>query len=100
MGTNYYVSNGECCPNCGRGRGEHIGKNSYGWKFIFNGQKRKSKDAWVRYLEYETIIDEYGTLIEKEDFWKMIEEQQKLKGQTELCRYDNEGYCLMDCDFI
>ena len=58
----------------------HIGKNSFGWKFIFNHNDweyfGKQKKQLYHFLENCDIKDEYGEIISLGEFWVMIENKQ------------------------
>lgn len=74
MGTNYYLET-DHCPCCGRPKQVlHIGKNSAGWRFCFDGQDLKSFDIEEikKQLKNGNIKDEYGEEISYNDFFKMI----------------------------
>lgn len=57
----------------------HIGKQSYGWKFIFNPNLFKYYEPTIKsiddYLRGDNILlkDEYGRKISIDEFWKMVE---------------------------
>lgn len=76
MGTNYYVATNHC-ECCDRYDTEyHIGKSSYGWSFSFHGYREErlvSWDTWKEFLKDRRIVDEYGDLIDYDEFVKMIE---------------------------
>ena len=104
----------------------HIGKSSAGWKFLFqeqeiydciehNGQSYylDSYKKWKNFLEREEIevYDEYGNLIDKDSFFRLVENKQKEihPTQEDLDRYpidcriiqyeDEEGYRFDREDF-
>lgn len=58
----------------------HIGKSSYGWKFLFNWNKGKFyepiKSSINDFLMRHRIVDEYGQEIALEAFWDMVEMKQ------------------------
>ena len=77
MGTNYYVAENvcECCDRYDEKY--HIGKQSYGWAFTFQGYKYDGLTSWQKWKEYlkdEIIRDEYGRCVEYSDFVSMIED--------------------------
>ena len=76
MGTNYYVAS-NLCKCCNRYDKEyHIGKSSMGWAFSFRGYRASllvSWGAWKEFLKDKTIVDEYGSTIDYDDFVNMIE---------------------------
>lgn len=56
----------------------HLGKNSWGWKFLFDLNDKKyysdtkaSIDEWLSNPEYE-IFNEYGEKLSKDEFWNMV----------------------------
>ena len=60
----------------------HIGKSSAGWKFLFNHNDwryftniQEMKD----WLKDQEIVSEYNEVISFEDFWKMVEQKQKIQ---------------------
>lgn len=83
MGTNYYVSVEPPCEHCGRG-GEnlHVGKQSFGWAFLFAAYPERmltSAKSWREFLQATTapLVDEYGETIDKDRFWKMVDANKK-----------------------
>ena len=73
MGTNYYIETDKTEPI-------HIGKKSAGWTFYFHGPvlgegQVRTAEQW-RFLTMSpkvTIRDEYGSIIDLETFWLMVE---------------------------
>lgn len=62
----------------------HIGKSSAGWKFLFNHNDwqyftniQEMKD-WLKEQEIES---EYGEVMSFEEFWKMVEQKQKVQSR-------------------
>jgi hypothetical protein len=97
MGTNYYVAK-KSCEHCNRWDEEyHIGKDSYGWAFIFQGypaERLTSWKAWKEFLREQEIRDEYGEKVNYHWFVNHIEtaknpqymypnERQNLQHNTE-----------------
>jgi hypothetical protein len=76
MGTNYYVAKNRC-ECCNRYDLEyHIGKSSYGWAFSFRGYRAErlvTWQAWREFLREQTIVDEYGDVIDYDWFVDMIQ---------------------------
>ena len=93
MGTNYCVELNKC-KCCNRSDKIHIGKDSYGWSFNFQGYdgqygyiedddnrslevpedfQLKSWKQWKEYLKDKPIIDEYGDPVAYDDFVEMVE---------------------------
>jgi len=93
MGTNYYVKD-NICKCCERHDLIHIGKNSAGWVFIFNGMNITTVKKWSKYLAKKTIIDEYGKEMTFLEFWDKI----NYDGNKEGLRLD-AGFGFLDRDF-
>ena len=80
MGTNYYffrekMKENEFCDN-----GLHIGKNSWGWVFNFEGYPDKgitTVQDWRNLTKEGYIYNEYDEEISYEDFWKLVEETKE-----------------------
>ena len=76
MGTNYYVIKNEC-KCCNRYDNEyHIGKESGGWAFSFQGypwNNLTSWQEWKSFLKDQHIKNEYGETIPYDEFVKMVE---------------------------
>ena len=79
MGTNFYVT--EVCQRCGQNirnsRRVHIGKESAGWPFIFQGSIYTSWKDWKEALRESQIEDEYGTPYTLSQFANLIERLKK-----------------------
>lgn len=89
MGTNYYAKENEC-KCCGRYDEVHVGKQSYGWAFIF-ANKFPSKQEWVEYLSDKPIINEYGEAIHLFKLLDSIEDtKNKLNYKTYLAKEDRK----------
>jgi len=75
MGTNYYVKKED--------NSIHIGKSSFGWKFLFQENNeyydKKDKSSIFRFLKLNktTFINEYNEKVDVEEFWKMVEQKQQ-----------------------
>ena len=76
MGTNYYVAK-NFCECCNRYDEEyHIGKDSYGWAFTFQGYKYDHLTSWKRWKEFlkdQIIMNEYGERMDYESFVDLVE---------------------------
>lgn len=95
MGTNYYIKHKERKVNQ---PDLHIGKNSAGWEFSFQGYeenkyygtpKLKSKKEWFEYmfLNSELIYDEYNQHIA---FNKIVELINGSRNQESALNHFNE----------
>ena len=100
MGTNYYQRT-DICSNCNRYEEKHIGKNSGGWDFHFQGYngygdnpKIISWEDWKQELQTNgKIFDEYGDELSFDEFVQLVEENHngKFKGRSNINHYD---YCV------
>ena len=116
MGTNYYLRIKEKyldeCPRVVRDNFEmpewHIGKCSYGWKFLFQeqiieGEVVDTFEKWADFMkkeEYE-IYDEYGRLQDAEELITLIKSKQGGISHQNL-RYNyqsKDGYDFDKGDF-
>lgn len=87
MGTNYFVyyKGKNWCMHCNRGIEEmHVGKQSYGWKFLFqtyetDDVKIRSMKAWIEFIKKNSLLieDEYGEIMTLEKFIEMVKETSK-----------------------
>jgi hypothetical protein len=87
MGTNYYLKVNHC-KECDRHDLIHIGKQSWGWAFIFENIYPTMK-IWHKVIQSKkaVIVDEYHEKVTKKEFWKMVAET---KGKTNLFTYEGE----------
>lgn len=66
MGTNFYLLEGDGCPNCGRGGTRlHIGKSSAGWCFslhVIPEEGLNTLSDWIARMGAAgaRVVDEYG----------------------------------------
>lgn len=105
MGLNYFVIKKKSSIR------RHIGKLSYGWKFIFHGYdylyfnvNLKSRKEWEKYLLSEKLFvynTEEDEIIDTNEFLKLVEEsksEKKIQPLTEDYKewYDNEGFLFCD----
>ena len=79
MGTNFYHRE-NICECCNRYDEKHIGKNSYGWQFFFQGHTtpeiRSFKD-WIGELAASgKIFDENGKEFSLDEFIQIVKEKQ------------------------
>jgi len=108
MGMNYYLVN--------KKERLHIGKASFGWRFLFQGhvdyENDKciiSSDSWLKEMAKDgnDIINEEDKIISIGDFFKMIESKKKFKSHRdeywERCGIkfwqDKHGFDFVQCDF-
>lgn len=98
----------------------HIGKSSHGWKFVFQHQEiyNPVTNEFTKLISYRTwkeflttapvvIVDEYNREVNKEEFFKMVEQKQndihpsiEEKEQMEQFEYlDPEGYRIQIGEF-
>lgn len=85
MGTNYYARYNRCAA-CQRYDEVHIGKQSFGWTFSFQGidedpEKEfriRSYRDWLDFIDRTDalIYDEYGREVPLEEFKKMVESKR------------------------
>ena len=112
MGTNYYAVRTRPTTD----RPIHIGKSSYGWKFLFRTQNENWNEPPVVWRTFDqvyewlykytvesdnyVIIDEYDEVISFEDFIKMVEDKQSVENPDNFT-YDKNvnGYRFADCEF-
>lgn len=78
----------------------HIGKQSYGWKFLFNYNhfkhyelNKKSIDSFLRSGDI-TLYNEYDEVINVDDFWEMVERNKDKLDNMEYYK-DNENLCFI-----
>lgn len=68
----------------------HIGKSSYGWKFIFNHNNEKyykrNRDSIDQFIRENKLFDEYGKELDADEFWKLVDSKQndKISGYLEF----------------
>ena len=94
MGTNFYLHT-NYCPCCGQPREKiHIGKASYGWKFLIHKIPNRIFDygSFCSCIKTGVIYDEYGQKWEEYEFLKMIQSFQKERSHSG-CE------CIDDYDF-
>lgn len=65
----------------------HIGKSSGGWKFLFNHNNekyyKKTVESIDEFIRNNTIYDEYGELINPDEFWNLVDSKQNLLDNKE-----------------
>jgi hypothetical protein len=125
MGCNYYHRT-NICEGCGRYDEQHIGKNSAGWTFSFQGYYEDndpdddestppataihSYRDWLRVLEAGgKIYNEYGERVTLEEFKELVEDRRtaphnhttycQIHHPTDDCWLDEEGHSFSSADF-
>lgn len=102
MGTNYFLRVNNC-KECGRYEEVHIGKKSFGWKFVFSIDLGHSYKDVMKLLEENknNIYNEYNENVFLDKFKKIVEESQsELTHNTYNNNYtDEQGYDFCDRDF-
>lgn len=102
MGTNYYTKTKKCVTCGHQPDGIHLGKSSFGWRFVFqfNGGKfYKDVDEMTVWLRDKKIVDEYGKNISHDDFWEMVQYKQGEKNKGGIYLMDIGGYDFSDHEF-
>ena len=114
MGTNYYaVKNRPTTADP-----IHIGKSSFGWKFLFQFQNEPYNEPPIIWNTYDqvyswlykntvendhyVIMDEYDSIISFDDFINLVEIKQRENNPDDFshgCRNVN-GYRFLDGDFL
>ena len=72
----------------------HIGKNSGGWKFLFNHNNWKyyeNMEELKSFIKSGRLINEYGEEQDIDEFWKLIEAKQKDSEMINGKQYYEEG---------
>lgn len=109
MGTNYYLVKNR--PSIDSGL--HIGKSSYGWRFLFRRPSGWDVDTplntfeqWRDYLKETTesgthvIMNEYDEIVSFDWFMEMVAEKQKENHPDMFSYCDNiNGYRFKDGEF-
>lgn len=101
MGTNYYARV-NCCDLCGRYDEMHIGKSSYGWRFVVDASHGRNYifEEFCEWLDFEVnkIIDEYGNRISKKELMEKIESKSKDKSHPDA--YKSGPIDILDREFF
>lgn len=109
MGTNYYMVKTK--PTLLEPL--HIGKNSWGWKFLFHSVdsweyevRLNSYEDWKRFIYTEVeagnfvILDEYERQLEPDELFEIIDSAQKNENPDNFRYNENiDGYRFWDRDF-
>jgi len=104
MGTNYYARYSPC-KACGRYFTEkHIGKQSGGWRFLFQSYHDISPfEDWKKELSqpHIEIFNEYGEKVSLDYLLSLINQTNQWKDQLDngYCYRDSDGYNLSHTDF-
>jgi len=98
MGTNYYMTVGQC-KSCGRSESElHIGKSSAGWNFSLNTHPDNGIESladWQAAWSTNTIRDEYCRTITPEGMMQTITERAQYSPDRPLIRHEIDGrHCI------
>lgn len=98
MGTNYYLHT-DFCPCCGKPREEvHLGKTSYGWKFLFHKTKQVyDYKSFCNFIKQGIIYDEYGDKHSSLDMLDLVDSFQNDKEHPDCEHID--GYDFLASDF-
>lgn len=113
MGTNYYAVKNRPTTSVPI----HIGKSSWGWRFLFEVQNDKWNDPPVVWSNYEevrewlykhtvedktyAIVDEYDRVVSFDEFFDMVEEKQSENNPDDF-RYgirNENGYRFDEHEF-
>ena len=91
MGTNYYIRLDD-----DRSNDIHVGKSSFGWKFIFQVNSKQyspNKVGVNRFLKLhrDKFYDEYGSNVDIGEFWELVEQK---KDGVDVKTYHNYPDCL------
>lgn len=113
MGTNYYAVRNRPTTQ----EPIHIGKSSWGWKFLFQAHNETWEDPPVVWNTYEqvyewlfkytvesdefVIIDEYDQIVSFADFIKMVKDKQNEDNPDDFrwwrnvngFRFDDREFC-------
>ena len=104
MGTNYYIRHGkkncECCDSKIDNM-LHIGKNSYGWEFSFQGYrelKLNSFSDWREFLDnsHEEIVDEYDCVVLREEFFSIVTRSKIMENKNHYLECVKDGMSYQD----
>lgn len=109
MGTNYYLVKNKPSVYAG----DHIGKSSWGWKFLFykpdyweHQRELNTFEQWRDYLKEATdsgkyiIMDEYDKPITFDDFIELVESRQKEEHEDMFKYCENiNGYRFTSGEF-
>lgn len=98
MGTNYYLHT-DFCPCCGKPRKTiHLGKSSFGWKFLFHKTKEiYDYDSFYKSIKNGVVYDEYGEIWTTDNLIDLIVAKQGDKTTQGCERID--GFDFLAADF-
>jgi hypothetical protein len=113
MGTNYYCyDETEVCSACNRGAELiHLGKASFGWKFLFQYNDAKYYSDFEEFCDYiqdKEIVDEYMRPVAVSELLNYIEEKQDQESHSDTYShhqylsafyYWRDGYEFLDSEF-
>jgi hypothetical protein len=87
------------CHTCQRSDTQHLGKSSFGWKFLFRGNP--NIDDIKKLVKDNVITNEYGDRVSKTDFWLLVatkQDQSTHLGQPNI-QVDEFGFEYLDREF-
>lgn len=109
MGTNYYAET-NVCPHCKRSDVIHIGKQSYGWRFLLHVERDDPHCpndilGWrkVIFNPDTKITDEYNEVLSVNEMWEIITQpkpEARTRGDELSALYGTDGYDLSTGDFF
>lgn len=90
MGNNFFIKKDTCkyCGHCSEKL--HIGKSSFGHKFMFSTDIGTTYEDILKVIINETIVDEYGTEIKFNDFKMKVALKQNGSDEYNFC---DEWFC-------
>jgi len=104
MATNYYITKKAECSECGQEYNKqfHVGKQSAGWKFLFQKQKFAATfEEWRKELKHREVFDDYGDWYTFDEFLKQVSLNQGYTHNTSGKPFyvDKKGYEFCDNEF-
>ena len=83
--------------------GFHVGKSSFGWRFVFHKQDRyenleELKEFYNKHSDVFELYDEYGRPMDFEKFLAFVEGKQTGQVGTH-CELQEDGTAWLDCEF-
>lgn len=97
MGTNYYYVANEC-NHCQRHDLIHIGKQSFGWRFLLSGYSGKyDLSDMLKSIGKNRIVDEYGNEITLQQLITIIQDNRYKK--FHMNTFHKDLYDVLNEDF-